>query len=125
MSSPASLPFKIHRSAQKGELQKVVKWLRKAPHQRYLAKHGCHARQQGTHPEPQPSQYDLQLCLGNRGGGGAATTGLPLTEALEHRQCQLRSRRGGSVAQHLGDSSGCICSQGGDYKGTRLQGLGE
>ena len=29
MSSPASLPFEIHRSAQKGELQKVVKWLRK------------------------------------------------------------------------------------------------
>ena len=29
MSSPAPLPFEIHRSAQKGELQKVVKWLRK------------------------------------------------------------------------------------------------
>ena len=29
MSSPASLPQEIHRSAQLGELQKVVKWLRK------------------------------------------------------------------------------------------------
>jgi ankyrin repeat protein len=29
MSSPASLPQEIHRSAQRGELQKVVKWLRK------------------------------------------------------------------------------------------------
>ena len=29
MSSPASLPKEIHRSAQLGELQKVVKWLRK------------------------------------------------------------------------------------------------
>ena len=29
MSSPAPLPFEIHRSAQRGELQKVVKWLRK------------------------------------------------------------------------------------------------
>ena len=29
MSSPASLPKEIHRSAQRGELQKVVKWLRK------------------------------------------------------------------------------------------------
>ena len=29
MSSPASLPKEIQRSAQRGELQKVVKWLRK------------------------------------------------------------------------------------------------
>ena len=29
MSSPASLPIEIHRSAEQGELQKVVKWLRK------------------------------------------------------------------------------------------------
>ena len=29
MSSPASLPKEIHRSAVRGELQKVVKWLRK------------------------------------------------------------------------------------------------
>ena len=29
MSSPASLPKEIHWSAQRGELQKVVKWLRK------------------------------------------------------------------------------------------------
>ena len=29
MSSPAPLPFEIKRSAQRGELQKVVKWLRK------------------------------------------------------------------------------------------------
>ena len=29
MSSPASLPKEIHRSAELGELQKVVKWLRK------------------------------------------------------------------------------------------------
>ena len=29
MSSPASLPQEIDRSAQRGELQKVVKWLRK------------------------------------------------------------------------------------------------
>ena len=29
MSSPASLPEEIHLSAQRGELQKVVKWLRK------------------------------------------------------------------------------------------------
>ena len=29
VSSPASLPVEIHRSAQRGELQKVVKWLRK------------------------------------------------------------------------------------------------
>ena len=29
MSSPAPLPFEIHRSAVRGELQKVVKWLRK------------------------------------------------------------------------------------------------
>eukprot|EP00964_Phaeocystis_antarctica_P053016 scaffold31074_cov60-Phaeocystis_antarctica.AAC.2 len=29
MSSPVSLPFEIYRSAQRGELQKVVKWLRK------------------------------------------------------------------------------------------------
>ena len=29
MSSPAPLPIEIHRSAQRGELQKVVKWLRK------------------------------------------------------------------------------------------------
>ena len=28
-SSPASLPKEIFRSAQRGELQKVVKWLRK------------------------------------------------------------------------------------------------
>ena len=29
MCSPAPLPFEIYRSAEKGELQKVVKWLRK------------------------------------------------------------------------------------------------
>ena len=29
MSSPAPLPKEIHRSAERGELQKVVKWLRK------------------------------------------------------------------------------------------------
>ena len=29
MSSPASPPKEIHRSAEQGELQKVVKWLRK------------------------------------------------------------------------------------------------
>ena len=29
MSSPAPLPIEIYRSAQRGELQKVVKWLRK------------------------------------------------------------------------------------------------
>ena len=29
MSSPASLPIEIYRSAGRGELQKVVKWLRK------------------------------------------------------------------------------------------------
>ena len=29
MSAPAPLPKEIHRSAQRGELQKVVKWLRK------------------------------------------------------------------------------------------------
>ena len=29
MSSPAPLPEEIHRSAERGELQKVVKWLRK------------------------------------------------------------------------------------------------
>ena len=29
MSSPASLPSEIHRAAGRGELQKVVKWLRK------------------------------------------------------------------------------------------------
>ena len=29
MSSPVSLPFEIYRSAQRGELQKMVKWLRK------------------------------------------------------------------------------------------------
>ena len=29
MSSPASLPEEIHRSAQRGELQKVVRWLGK------------------------------------------------------------------------------------------------
>ena len=29
MSSPASLPIEIARSAERGELQKVVKWLRK------------------------------------------------------------------------------------------------
>ena len=29
MSSPAPLPIEIHRSAQRGELQKVVKWLHK------------------------------------------------------------------------------------------------
>ena len=29
MSSPAPLPKEIHRSAQRGELQKAVKWLRK------------------------------------------------------------------------------------------------
>ena len=29
MSAPASLPFEIFRSAERGELQKVVKWLRK------------------------------------------------------------------------------------------------
>ena len=29
MSSPTPLPKEIHRSAQRGELQKVVKWLRK------------------------------------------------------------------------------------------------
>ena len=29
MSSPASLPKEINRSAERGELQKVVKWLRK------------------------------------------------------------------------------------------------
>ena len=29
MSSPAPLPKELHRSAQRGELQKVVKWLRK------------------------------------------------------------------------------------------------
>ena len=29
MSSPASLPKEITRSAERGELQKVVKWLRK------------------------------------------------------------------------------------------------
>ena len=29
MSSPASLPLEILTSAEEGELQKVVKWLRK------------------------------------------------------------------------------------------------
>ena len=29
MSSPASLPKEIQRSAERGELQKVVKWVRK------------------------------------------------------------------------------------------------
>ena len=29
MSAPASLPIEINRSAVRGELQKVVKWLRK------------------------------------------------------------------------------------------------
>ena len=29
MSSPAPVPEKIHLSAERGELQKVVKWLRK------------------------------------------------------------------------------------------------
>ena len=29
MSSPASLPIEIHQSAERGELPKVVKWLRK------------------------------------------------------------------------------------------------
>ena len=29
MSAPASLPIEILRSAERGELQKVVKWLRK------------------------------------------------------------------------------------------------
>ena len=29
MSSPASLPVEIHLSAERGELQKVVKWLSK------------------------------------------------------------------------------------------------
>ena len=29
MSSPAPVPIEIHRSAQNGELQKVIKWLRK------------------------------------------------------------------------------------------------
>ena len=29
MSAPASLPKEIHRSVEQGELQKVVKWLRK------------------------------------------------------------------------------------------------
>ena len=29
MSSPAPLPKEIHRSAERGELQKVIKWLRK------------------------------------------------------------------------------------------------
>ena len=29
MSSPASLPIEIQRSAERGELQKVIKWLRK------------------------------------------------------------------------------------------------
>ena len=29
VSAPASLPLEIHRSAERGELQKVVKWLRK------------------------------------------------------------------------------------------------
>ena len=29
MSSPASLPIEIHRSAERGELQKLIKWLRK------------------------------------------------------------------------------------------------
>ena len=29
MSSPAPLPLEIYKSAQNGELQKVVKWLRK------------------------------------------------------------------------------------------------
>ena len=29
MSSPVSLPIEIYRSAERGELQKVVKWLRK------------------------------------------------------------------------------------------------
>jgi len=29
MSSPAPLPEEIHQAAEQGELQKVVKWLRK------------------------------------------------------------------------------------------------
>ena len=29
MSSPASLPLEIYSSVERGELQKVVKWLRK------------------------------------------------------------------------------------------------
>ena len=29
MSSPASLPIEIHRAAKRGEIQKVIKWLRK------------------------------------------------------------------------------------------------
>jgi len=29
MSSPVSLPIEIYRSAERGELQKVVKWVRK------------------------------------------------------------------------------------------------
>ena len=35
-----------------------------ATHQRHLAAHRCQAGEQGTHPEPQPSRYDPQVCCG-------------------------------------------------------------
>ena len=73
MSSPTPLPFEIHRSAQRGELQKVVKWLRKG---------GWYAGEHDTHPEPQPSQHDPRLQRGGIGGFDSITiamSGRPLT----------------------------------------------
>ena len=46
MSSPAPLPEEIHLSAERGELQKVVKWLRKGG----LADAFCPSTSQGGRP---------------------------------------------------------------------------
>ena len=96
MGSLAPLPIQIFESAEKGELQKVVKWLRKgglvdalcsttaangrpttatllhaaAAHGHpEIAEHGCQAGEQGTLPKPQPSKYHPQLHRGAWGGG--------------------------------------------------------
>ena len=46
MSSPAPLPIEIHQSALRGELQKVVKWLRKGGPTDAL----CHGSTDDGHP---------------------------------------------------------------------------
>ena len=80
MSSPASLPKEIHRSAEQGELQKVVKWLRKGgavdaffpttardgrPTTDTLLLAAAATGHLALVPEPQPSQHDPRL---QRGG---------------------------------------------------------
>jgi len=74
MSSPVSLPQEIHRSAERGELQKVVKWLRKG------------------------GAVDA-LCSATACDGSATTTTLLRTAALNDHLAIVREllKRGASV----------------------------